>query len=80
MHASQPTQTQEARIVAAARAYAQAHTEHGVVAAAIIGAGVLREDGTSSWMVRIERGAGGLMFIEVYLAPDGALEARHYRL
>jgi hypothetical protein len=80
MHGSQPTQTQEARIVAAARAYAEAHTEDGLGAAAVIGAGLLREDGTRSWMVRIERGAWTLMFIKVHVALDGTLDAWQYHV
>jgi hypothetical protein len=68
------------RVLAAAVAYARAHTEAAIRDAVVVGEVLARDDGRESWMVRVETAARTLMFLKVYLAPDGDLEVRHYRL
>jgi hypothetical protein len=69
-----------ARALEGALVYARANTEAAIRDAVLVGAAMTRDDGTESRMVRVETAAGTLMFLKVYLAADGGLEVKHFRV
>jgi hypothetical protein len=70
----------EERVIAAARAFAEAQLAPDTPAVvAISGTPAIRPDLRESWMVRVESAGHRLIFVEVIHDADGSTETRRYR-